>query len=331
MDLLELEKSALDKIKKASSKEELLIIESRYLGRKGELTKFLRTLSLLPPEKRKDVGKTANRTKINIQESIDIKKKKLEKDLTLDFLDVTAPGKIFESGSLHPVSMIYNELFEVARPLGFSVVFGPEVETVWYNFDALNTPPHHPSRDETDTFYFADGRILRCHTSPLQVRFMEKNSPPIRILAPGRVYRRDSDATHTPMFHQLEGLLIDKKATMSDLKGTLEYLVKSIFGKDRSIRLRPHHFPFTEPSVEVDVSCGLCDTKGCKACKNEGWLEILGAGMVHPNVLINSGIDPKKYQGFAFGMGIERIAMLKYGIDDLRVFYDNDLRFVEGF
>lgn len=331
MDIKSLEKSALLEIQKASSEEELFRIETKYIGRKGELTKVLRNLSELPVEKRKEVGKAANILKIKIQDEVKEKKSSITEGQKKEFIDVTVPGKSFEYGHLHPVSLIYNKLYEAAKPLGFSVAEGPEVETVWYNFDALNTPMHHPSRDETDTFYFGDGRILRCHTSPVQIRYMEENKPPIRILAPGRVYRRDSDATHTPMFHQLEGLLVDEQVTMSDLKGTLEYLVRAIFGEDRKIRLRPHHFPFTEPSVEVDVSCGLCGGKGCKSCKNEGWLEILGAGMVHPNVLRNAGIDSEKYQGFAFGMGIERIAMLKYGIDDLRVFYDGDLRFVEQF
>lgn len=331
MDIKSLEKSALLEIQKASSEEELFRIETKYVGRKGELTQVLRSLSDLPAEKRKEVGKNANLLKMKIQDLVDAKRKEIKGGQKAESIDVTAPGKKHEFGHPHPVTVIYKDLYEAAKPLGFSVVDGPEVETAWYNFDALNTPAHHPSRDETDTFYFADGRILRCHTSPVQIRYMEENKPPIRILAPGRVYRRDSDATHTPMFHQLEGLLVDEQVTMSDLKGTLEYLVRAIFGEDREIRLRPHHFPFTEPSVEVDVSCGLCNGSGCKSCKNEGWLEILGAGMVHPNVLRNAGINPEKYQGFAFGMGIERIAMLKYGIDDLRIFYDNDLKFVEQF
>ncbi|MDD3678899.1 MAG: phenylalanine--tRNA ligase subunit alpha [Patescibacteria group bacterium] len=331
MDLNQIEKEAISDIRLASDKQQLADVEIRYLGRKGFLTAVLRGLGGLDPQKRKETGKSANLLKIKIEKLISEKANEISGLKKVDMIDVTMPGKDFEFGHLHPVTIIYEKLFEAAKPLGFSVVTGPEIETVWYNFDALNTPKDHPSRDVTDTFYFEDGKILRCHTSPVQVRYMEENKPPIRILAPGRVYRRDSDATHTPMFHQLEGLLVDENVKMSDLKGTLEYLVKAIFGEDRKIRLRPHHFPFTEPSVEVDVSCDLCGGKGCKSCKNEGWLEILGAGMVHPNVLRNSGINPEKYQGFAFGLGVERIAMLKYGVDDLRAFYDNDLRFTEQF
>jgi phenylalanyl-tRNA synthetase alpha chain len=331
MDLKGLEKNAISEIEKASSPEELFQIEVKYLGRKGELTAVLRSLGALSPDKRAEVGKNANILKIKLEGLISTKSQKLKASSKLEILDVTAPGVRYPEGHLHPVSRIFEELIETGKNLGFIVAEGPEIETVWYNFDALNTPENHPSRDVTDTFYFDAEKILRCHTSPVQIRYMEQHKPPIRILAPGRVYRRDSDATHTPMFHQLEGLLIDEGTTMADLKGTLEYFVKAIFGEDRKIRLRPHHFPFTEPSAEVDVSCGLCGGKGCKSCKNEGWLEILGAGMVHPNVIRNAGLDPEKYQGFAFGMGIERIAMLKYGVDDLRAFYDNDLRFTEQF
>jgi len=331
MDLKGLEKTAISEIEKASSPEELFQIEVKYLGRKGELTGVLRSLGNLQPTKRAEMGKNANILKNKLEAKINAKKEQLSSSKKIEILDVSAPGVRYPEGHLHPVSRIFEELIEAGKNLGFTVAEGPEIETVWYNFDALNTPENHPSRDVTDTFYFDAEKILRCHTSPVQIRYMEQNKPPIRILAPGRVYRRDSDATHTPMFHQLEGLLIDEGTTMADLKGTLEYFVKAIFGEDRQIRLRPHHFPFTEPSAEVDVSCGLCGGKGCKSCKNEGWLEILGAGMVHPNVIRNAGLDPEKYQGFAFGMGIERIAMLKYGVDDLRAFYDNDLRFTEQF
>ena len=331
MDLKGLEKNAISEIEKASSPEELFQIEVKYLGRKGELTGVLRSLGNLQPTKRAEMGKNANILKNKLEAKINAKKEQLSSLKKIEILDVSAPGVRYPEGHLHPVSRIFEELIEAGKNLGFIVAEGPEIETVWYNFDALNTPENHPSRDVTDTFYFDAEKILRCHTSPVQIRYMEQNKPPIRILAPGRVYRRDSDATHTPMFHQLEGLLIDEGTTMADLKGTLEYFVKAVFGEDRQIRLRPHHFPFTEPSAEVDVSCGLCGGKGCKSCKNEGWLEILGAGMVHPNVIRNAGLDPDKYQGFAFGMGIERIAMLKYGVDDLRAFYDNDLRFTEQF
>lgn len=331
MDLKGLEKNAIADIERASSLEELFQIETKYLGRKGELTLLLRSVGTLSAEKRAETGKGANILKNMIEGLIIARRAALSGKQKTDILDVSAPGVSYPKGHLHPVTHIMEDLIEAGKELGFTVAEGPEIETVWYNFDALNTPENHPSRDITDTFYFDAERILRCHTSPVQIRYMEKNQPPIRILAPGRVYRRDSDATHTPMFHQIEGLLIDECATMADLKGTLEHLVRAIFGEDRQIRLRPHHFPFTEPSAEVDVSCGLCGGKGCKSCKNEGWLEILGAGMVHPNVIRNAGLDPKKYQGFAFGLGLERIAMLKYGVDDLRAFYDNDLRFTEQF
>ncbi|MDD3481028.1 MAG: phenylalanine--tRNA ligase subunit alpha [Patescibacteria group bacterium] len=331
MDLKRLSETAIDEVRKASSAEELFRIEKKYLGKKGELTKILRSLSDLPAEKRKETGKNANILKNTLEGEIKAKNEELSGKTKGVVIDVTAPGKRIEYGHLHPITQILNELIEAGKMLGFSVVDGPEIETAWYNFDALNTDENHPSRDHTDTFYISNDLLLRTHTSPVQIRYMQENKPPIRIFAPGRVYRRDSDATHTPMFNQLEGLLVDEEVTMSDLKGTLLYLVQAVFGEEREIRLRPHHFPFTEPSAEVDVSCGLCSGKGCKSCKGEGWLEILGAGMVHPNVLRAGGIDPKKYQGFAFGMGIERIAMLKYGVDDLRAFYDNDLRFTEQF
>jgi phenylalanyl-tRNA synthetase alpha chain len=331
VDIQKIEKESIALVTSAKTKEELSDVEVRYLGRKGVLTDILKGISSLPVEKRKSAGMAANVLKNKIEAALQEKKVLLLGAKKSEFFDISAPGTAFPEGHLHPVTQVLNDLIDAGSALGFTVAEGPEIETVWYNFDALNTPENHPSRDETDTFYFDAERILRCHTSPVQIRYMENKKPPIRIIAPGRVYRRDNDATHTPMFHQLEGLLVDEKVTMADLKGTLDHLVKTIFGEDRKIRLRPHHFPFTEPSVEVDVSCGLCGGKGCKSCKNEGWLEILGAGMVHPNVLANAGIDPEKYQGFAFGMGLERIAMLKYGIDDLRAFYDNDLRFTEQF
>lgn len=331
MDVKKIEQNCLEEIAEVKTKEELASIEVKYLGRKGILTDILKSISSLPTDQRKTVGRDANILKNKIETVVKQKAKELSSDIKSEIFDISAPGTLQPKGHIHPVTLVMNELIETGKNLGFTVAEGPEIESIWYNFDALNTPENHPSRDVTDTFYFDAERILRCHTSPVQIRYMENNKPPIRILAPGRVYRRDSDATHTPMFHQIEGLLVDETVTMAELKGTLEYLVRAIFGEDRKIRLRPHHFPFTEPSAEVDVSCGLCGGKGCKSCKNEGWLEILGAGMVHPNVLRNAGIDPEKYQGFAFGMGLERIAMLKYGIDDLRAFYDGDLRFSEQF
>ena len=282
-------------------------------------------------EKRGSFGAAANILKKEIETAIADAEAGLGSNVPVVKIDVTAPGAHYPDGHLHPVTLIYKELFEIGKSLGFSIATGPEVENDWYNFEALNFPPDHPARDTQDSFFFTDSVLLRTHTSPVQVRYMEKHQPPIRIIVPGRTYRRDSDATHTPMFHQLEGLLIDEKTNVAELKGTLEAFVRGIFGQDRNIRLRPHFFPFTEPSFEVDISCGLCGGKGCRSCKNSGWLEVLGAGMVHPNVLRSGGIDPEKYQGFAFGMGIERLAMLKYGVDDMRMLYEGDLRLVEQF
>ncbi len=325
--------SNVEKIKDISELEDLRI---KYLGRKSELTQILRSLGSLKVEERKIVGQKANQLKIEIEEKLKEKKKelsgaKLEKIAETEWIDITSPGSKYPRGHLNPITLTYRRLFEIGRSLGFEVVLGPEVETDWYNFEALNTPPDHPARDVQDSFYFTEKVLLRTHTSPVQIRYMEKHKPPIRIIVPGRVYRRDSDVTHTPMFHQMEGLLVDEVTTFSDLKGALTYFAKGFFGQDRKVRFRPHYFPFTEPSAEMDVSCGICKGAGCRACKYSGWLEILGAGMVHPNVLKNSGIDPERYQGFAFGMGIERLAMLKYNIDDLRLFFENDLRFLEQF
>lgn len=331
MDLKKLKSEAQKEIEKASSKKALFEVEVKYLGRKGLITNALKSISSLPVSKRKSFGSEANKVKKELEAGIKERRNILLSSDDKAPLDVTAPGKKYYLGHLHPVTQIFEELIEIGKSLGFTVIEGPEVETDWYNFEALNTPKDHPARDVQDSFYFNENVLLRSQTSPMQIRYMEKNKPPIRILAPGRVYRRDSDATHTPMFHQLEGLLIDETTTVTELKGTLEFFVKKLFGEERKIRLRPHHFPFTEPSFEVDVSCGLCGGKGCRSCKNSGWLEILGAGMVHPNVLRAGGIDPAKYRGFAFGMGIERIAMLKYGVDDMRMLYEGDLRFVEQF
>ncbi len=295
------------------------------------MTQVLRSLSDLPVDKRKAVGQYANALRKELESLISARQKEILGTASGQKIDVTAPGKKYPAGHIHPVSQILAELFEIGKSLGFAVAEGPEIETDWYNFEALNTPKDHPARDTQDTFFISENVVLRTQTSPVQIRYMENHKPPIRIIAPGRVYRRDSDATHTPMFHQLEGLLIDEQATVADLKGTLEFFAKKIFGEERKIRLRPHYFPFTEPSFEVDVSCGLCGGKGCRSCKHSGWLEVLGAGMVHPDVLRAGGIDPEKYQGFAFGMGIERLAMLKYGVDDMRMLYEGDLRFVEQF
>lgn len=332
MDLNELKTNALTEIEKSTSKEALLSIEVKYLGRKGELTEILKSIASLPVEDRKTVGAAANRLRKELEEALKNRREEiLSGGSAKGPIDVTAPGTKYPIGHLHPVTQIFDELFEIGKEIGFMVAEGPEIETDWYNFEALNTPKNHPARDVQDSFYVNENILLRTQTSPMQIRYMENHEPPIRILAPGRVYRRDSDATHTPMFHQLEGLAVGKDISIVDLKGTLEHFVRGIFGPERKIRLRPHHFPFTEPSFEIDVSCGLCGGKGCRSCKNSGWLEILGAGMVHPNVLRAGGIDPEKYSGFAFGMGIERIVMLKYGVDDMRMLYEGDLRFVEQF
>lgn len=331
MNIKEIEKKATEEVSKALSKEELFNLEVKYLGRKGVLTEILRGLSALSVEKRRKIGAEANRLKISLENLIKEKRNRILSEAGTEKIDITAPGKVPPSGHLHPITIIFNELFEIGREIGFSIADGPEVETDFFNFEALNMPKDHPARDTQDSFYFTENMLLRTHTSPVQIRYMQGNKPPIRILAPGRTYRRDSDATHTPMFHQIEGLLVDETTSVAELKGTLLFFVQRLFGENRKIRLRPHHFPFTEPSFEVDVSCDLCGGKGCRSCKNSGWLEILGSGMVHPNVLEAGGIDSRKYRGFAFGMGIERIAMLKYGIDDMRMLYSGDLRVVEQF
>ncbi|MBE6601594.1 MAG: phenylalanine--tRNA ligase subunit alpha [Ruminococcaceae bacterium] len=312
-------------------------IKIKYLGKKGELTAVLRGMGALSAEERPIVGQLANEVRAQIEAAIGEKTKQLqakalEEKLKAEKLDVTMPGKALPMGHIHPLTQVQRELEEIFIGMGFSIAEGPEVELDYYNFQALNIPENHPARDTQDTFYISDNVLLRSQTSPVQVRTMEHQKPPIRVISPGRVYRSDAlDATHSPLFHQLEGLVVDKGITMSDLKGTLEIFAKKMFGEGTKIRFRPHHFPFTEPSAEVDVSCFVCGGKGCRLCKGEGWIEILGAGMVHPFVLSNCNIDPEEYSGFAFGMGIERIAMTKYGVDDIRLFYENDERFLKQF
>ena len=308
----------------------------RYLGKKGELTAVLRGMGKLSAEERPLIGQLANEVRADIEAAIEERRQEmqerlLELKLKKEKIDVTLPAD-GETGHIHPLTMTQRELEDIFIGLGFSIVEGPEVELDYYNFQALNIPENHPARDTQDTFYITDNILLRSQTSPVQVRTMEKQKPPIRIISPGRVYRSDAvDATHSPLFHQLEGLVVDKGISMGDLKGVLELFAKQTFGEETRIRFRPHHFPFTEPSAEVDVSCFACGGKGCRICKGEGWIEILGAGMVHPNVLRNCGIDPDVYSGFAFGFGIERIAMLKYHIDDMRLLYENDTRFLGEF
>ena len=326
---------ALEQIK--SPDADLEQIKIKYLGKKGELTAVLRGMGALSAEERPVIGQLANEVRSDIEVALaamvkEKQAKALEAKLKAEKLDVTMPGKTLPMGHIHPLTQVQRELEDIFIGMGFSIVEGPEVELDYYNFQALNIPENHPARDTQDTFYIGENVLLRSQTSPVQVRTMEHQKPPIRIISPGRVYRSDAlDATHSPLFHQLEGLVVDKGITMGDLKGTLEIFAKKLFGESTRIRFRPHHFPFTEPSAEVDVSCFVCRGKGCRLCKGEGWIEILGAGMVHPFVLSNCGIDPEEYSGFAFGLGLERIAMTRYGIDDIRLFYENDERFLEQF
>lgn len=309
----------------------------KYLGKKGELTAVMKGMGGLSKEERPVIGRLANTVRGFIESALEEKKKALtekakELKLMAETIDVALPGRMPEMGAKHPLNTVLDDLQDIFIGMGFSIVEGPEVELDYYNFEALNLPPDHPARDTQDTFYINDNVLLRTQTSPVQVRVMEKQKPPIRIISPGRVYRSDTvDATHSPVFHQVEGLVIDKGITMADLKGTLEVFAKKLYGDDTRLRFRPHHFPFTEPSAEVDISCFNCKGEGCSICKGEGWIEILGCGMVHPKVLRNCGIDPEVYSGFAFGMGLERVTMFRYGIKDLRLFYENDLQFLKQF
>ena len=327
--------AALAEITAAGSKEVLEQVRVKFLGRKGLITQALRSLGSLPPEIRPQYGQEANRLKKLLETHLDqaqdrLKRAALQAEAAAG-LDVTLPGRRLDVGRLHPISQITREICDIFIRMGFQVVEGPEIETDYYNFEALNIPRDHPARDMQDTFYISDNIVLRTHTSPMQVRVMEKQPPPVRIIAPGKTFRRDSDLTHTPMFHQVEGLLVDKDISFADLKGVLTVFVHEMFGPDVSLRFRPSFFPFTEPSAEVDIQCVICRGAGCRVCSQTGWLEILGSGMVDPAVFGFVNYDPEVYTGFAFGMGIERIAMLKYGIDDLRLFFDNDLRFLKQF
>ena len=326
--------TALEELAKSDDIEALRI---KYLGKKGELTALLRGMGSVSPEERPKIGQLVNEVRETIESAIEEKKtelasKALEMKLKAQTIDVTVPGKEIPVGRRHPLAQTEKTMRDVFVGLGFTVAEGPEVEYDYYNFEALNLPKNHPARDTQDTFYITDNILLRSQTSPVQVRVMEKQKPPIRIISPGRVYRADpADASHSPIFHQLEGLCVDRGITMSDLKGVLELFAKKMFGENTRVRFRPHHFPFTEPSAEVDVSCFVCGGKGCRLCKGEGWIEILGAGMVHPFVLSNCDIDPEVYSGFAFGVGIERVAMITLGIDDMRLLYENDERFLSQF
>ena len=328
---------SISEIKNCSSKKELEELKVKYLGKKGELTLVLRGMGKLSKEERPVIGSLVNkvRDELNIlfeNKEKELNKKELQKRLETENIDVTEPSKKIVLGSLHPITQIIKEVEEIFLGMGYEIADGPEVEKAIYNFDKLNTPPDHPARDIQDTFYVNDDIVLRSQTSPVQARVMEEKKPPIKIICPGAVYRSDSvDATHSPVFHQIEGLVVDKNISMTDLKGTLEMFAKKCLGENTKIRFRPHHFPFTEPSAEADVSCFVCGGKGCKVCKGEGWIELLGCGMVHPNVFKNCGIDPDVYSGFAFGFGVERIAMAKYGIEDMRLLFENDVRFLKQF
>lgn len=323
---------------KVQDLNELDNIRVRYLGKKGEITSLMRNMGRLSAEERPAFGKRLNELKAAAETMLEERKKALYSQLSVkrwekERVDVTLPGKPFSLGRLHPVTLVLREIEEIFTGMGFKIAEGPEVELDYYNFEALNMPADHPARDMQDSFYINPGILLRTHTSPVEVRTMEAQAPelPVRIISPGKVYRRDDDITHSPMFHQVEGLVVDKGISLADLKGTLLLFAREMFGKDRDIRLRPSFFPFTEPSAEVDISCISCDGKGCRVCGGSGWLEILGSGMTHPSVLEISGYDPEQVTGYAFGMGVERIAMLKYGIDDIRLFYTNDLRMLSQY
>ncbi|MCM8711971.1 phenylalanine--tRNA ligase subunit alpha [Clostridium sp. SYSU_GA19001] len=332
-----IKESALKELREAESKAALDNIRVKYLGKKGELTQILRGMGGLSAEERPIVGKVANEVREALESFIEeassnIKNREKELKLKKEIIDISMPGKKQVLGSRHPLSLTLESIQDIFLSMGFSIVEGPEVELDYYNFEALNIPKNHPARGEQDTFYINDNIVLRTQTSPLQIRTMEKQKPPIKVIAPGKVYRSDAvDASHSPIFYQMEGLVVDKGITFADLKGTLDLFAKRMFGEKVVTKFRPHHFPFTEPSAEMDATCFLCQGEGCKLCKGSGWIELLGCGMVHPQVLRNCGIDPEIYSGFAFGFGIDRMVMLKYGIDDIRLLYESDVRFLNQF
>ncbi len=338
-------KQQLEKIE-TLAKEELALCKEiktlddlrvKYLGKKGELTAILKQMGKLSAEERPVIGQLANKVRANIEQAVSekitlLKKEEQENKIKSEYVDITLTGKPHSIGKLHPMTVVENEIKEIFMGMGFNIADGPEIDDDYHVFEALNLPPDHPARDTQDTFYITDNILLRTQTSSVQVHVMETQKPPIRIISPGRVYRSDAvDATHSPIFHPIEGLVVDKGITMSDLKGTLEMLMKKIYGNNCKLRFRPHHFPFTEPSCEVDISCYMCGGKGCSVCKNEGYIELLGAGMVHPKVLEGCGIDSNVYSGFAFGLGLERMVTARYDINDMRLLYENDVRFLEQF
>ncbi|QAT41076.1 phenylalanine--tRNA ligase subunit alpha [Clostridium sp. JN-9] len=329
--------SALKELKEAANVSEIENIRVKYLGKKGELTQILRGMGSLTKDERPVVGKIANEVRENIEDFIakasdEIKEIEKKNRLENEVIDISMPGKKQIIGKRHPLDITLEAMKEIFISMGFTIEEGPEVELDYYNFEALNIPKNHPARGEQDTFYINDNIVLRTQTSPIQIRTMENNKPPIKMIAPGKVYRSDAvDATHSPIFYQMEGLVVDKGITFADLKGTLEMFAKKMFGEKVNTKFRPHHFPFTEPSAEMDATCFVCEGKGCRVCKGSGWIELLGCGMVHPQVLRNCGIDPEVYSGFAFGFGVDRMVMLKYGIDDIRQLYESDMRFLNQF
>ncbi|NVJ60895.1 MAG: phenylalanine--tRNA ligase subunit alpha [Gammaproteobacteria bacterium] len=332
----ELTNSGLSAVETAKDLAALEQVKVDYLGKKGLLTQQMKQLSGLPQEERPAFGQKVNVAKQTVQAALNERKELLENEkiaeqLAKEAIDVTLPGRNTSLGGIHPVNRTLDRIEEYFSQIGFSVEEGPEIEDDYHNFEALNIPGHHPARAMHDTFYFSESLLLRTHTSPVQIRTMEEQKPPVRIIAPGRVYRCDSDLTHTPMFHQVEGLLVDEFTSFADLKGVLDEFLKHFFEKDLAVRFRPSYFPFTEPSAEVDIQCVMCNGDGCRVCSQTGWLEILGCGMVHPNVLKSVGIDSEKYSGYAFGMGVERLTMLRYGVNDLRLFFENDLTFLKQF
>lgn len=335
-ELADIVNEARREILQARDRAALDKVRVRYLGKKGTLTEYLKQLGALPAEMRREMGQAVNQAKASVEQALKVRRgalelTELETALGDEALDVTLPGRGQRSGGAHPVSRTLRRIEYIFTQLGFETAEGPEVEDEYHNFEALNIPAGHPARDMHDTFYFRKNTLLRTHTSPVQIRVMQQRPPPLRVIAPGRVYRCDSDLTHTPMFHQVEGLMVDERVTFADLKGLLADFLQNFFERDLKTRFRPSYFPFTEPSAEVDVSCVMCAGQGCRVCKETGWLEVLGCGMVHPNVFAHVGIDSEHYTGLAFGMGVERLAMLRYGVNDLRLFFENDLRFLRQF
>lgn len=336
MSLETIVEEAKQKVADAAELAALDEIRVSYLGKKGSLTDQLKQLGKLPAEERPAAGQLINQAKQQVQQAIEAKKAELEQaqvaaKLASESVDVTLPGRGQESGSIHPITRTLERIEQFFTNIGFQVAEGPEIEDDEHNFEALNIPSHHPARAMHDTFYFSDSMLLRTHTSPVQIRVMEDGKPPFRVIAPGRVYRCDSDQTHSPMFHQVEGLLVDEDVNFADLKGILHDFLQHFFEKEVAVRFRPSYFPFTEPSAEADMECVMCGGEGCRVCSHTGWLEVLGCGMVHPHVFQHAGVDPEEFTGYAFGMGVERLAMLRYGVNDLRLFFENDLRFLKQF